>query len=125
MSQKPEARILTNGKSESEMPDYRELGADGQQKAYVVLAEAERARGFIRPVRMAYVHVGLNPEMHGSVLVKAGARGCGTRTEMSRSIAETYARQPDFYTGTFCATCCAHRPLTEFVWEGTTDQVGS
>ena len=28
------------------------------QKAYVVLTEAERAKGFVRPVRRTYVHVG-------------------------------------------------------------------
>lgn len=30
-------RILTNGSTEEEMPDYREKVAGGQQKEYVVL----------------------------------------------------------------------------------------
>lgn len=35
-----------------------ELKADGQQKGYVVLTDAERRRGFVRPVRLTYRHVG-------------------------------------------------------------------
>lgn len=38
--------------------DHRELKENGQQKGYVVLSPAERARGFVRPVRRTYVHVG-------------------------------------------------------------------
>jgi hypothetical protein len=34
------------------------IGPDGQQKNYVVLTEEERAKGFVRPVRRSYVHVG-------------------------------------------------------------------
>jgi len=56
------------------MPDYRETDATGQQKAYVVLSAEERAKGFVRPVRRSYKHVGpagpkftlrdLTPEEH-------------------------------------------------------------
>ncbi len=35
------------------------LGADGQQKTYLVLSDEERANGFVRPVRCAYKHVGI------------------------------------------------------------------
>lgn len=31
---------------------------DGQHEAYLVLPDEERAKGFIRPVRKSYVHVG-------------------------------------------------------------------
>jgi hypothetical protein len=31
----------------------------GQAEVYLVLSEAERAKGFIRPVRRTYIHVGL------------------------------------------------------------------
>lgn len=31
-------------------------------KDYWVLSEAERAKGFVRPVRQAYVHVGIRPK---------------------------------------------------------------
>ena len=49
---------------------------------------------------------------------------CGSVTTMSVSLAETYARDPAFYSGTFCATCRSHFPLQEFVWDGTTEQLG-
>ncbi len=49
-------RALVGGKPET--PDHREINpATGLQKAYVVLSEAERARGFVRPVRDAYRHL--------------------------------------------------------------------
>lgn len=90
-------------------PGHREINpATGQQKDYVVLAEEERAKGFVRPVRRTYTHL-----------------TCGTATTMSQTIAETYARDPFFYSGTFCVACREHRPLAEFVWKGTTDVVGS
>lgn len=90
-------------------PDHREINPEtGQQKGYIVLTPEERARGFVRPVRRTYLH-----------------KMCGTTTTMSQDIAETYARQPDFYTGTFCVHCRKHLPLAEFVWDGTDETVGS
>jgi len=88
--------------------DHRELKPNGQQKGYVVLTEKERAKGFVRPVRDTYTH-----------------HKCGCDTTMSRSIAETYAREPNFYSGTFCNYCKSHYDLDEFVWAGTDIQVGS
>jgi hypothetical protein len=93
-------RTLTDGSPVT--PDHRELRADGMQKGYVVLSDAERARGFVRPLRDAYRH-----------------QKCGQITTMSRSIAETYARDPFFYSGTFCTTCGGHFPVGddgEFTW---------
>lgn len=49
--------------------------------------------------------------------------GCGTVTTMSQDIAETYARDPKFYGGTFCCGCGKHLPLEEFVWKDAPDQV--
>lgn len=86
-------------------PDHRNLRPDGQQEWYVVLAEEERAKGFVRPVRRSYRHL-----------------KCGAVTTMSMPIAETYARNPKFYSGTFCCDCGAHFPVgadEEFVWVGT------
>ena len=89
--------------------EHREINPHtGQQKDYVVLSEAERAKGFVRPVRNSYVH-----------------KTCGVNTIMSNKIAETYARDPTFYSGTFCIACKTHFPLTEFLWDGTDEQVGS
>lgn len=89
-------------------PDHRELRDNGQQKGYVVLSEEERARGYVRPVRRTYTH-----------------RACGMNTTMGQAIAETYARDPKFYNGTFCVACGGHFPLDQFVWKGTDEQVGS
>lgn len=88
--------------------DHRELQPNGQQKAYVVLIAEERAKGFVRPVRRSYVH-----------------RPCGAVTTMAQDIAETYARDPGFYSGTFCVSCRAHFPLDHFAWDGTDETVGS
>lgn len=35
---------------------------DGQNEAYIVLSEEERAKGFIRPLRTGYIHKGQQPE---------------------------------------------------------------
>lgn len=108
--------------------DHRELKENGQQKGYVVLSEEERAKGFIRPVRTSYIHKGQYGEIKNDDGVKideARLGGCGTRTIMSDAIAETYARDPKFYSGTFCCGCGKHLPLNQFVWEGTDEEVGS
>lgn len=101
-------RILTNGKTEEEMPDYRETGSGGQQKAYVVLTEEERAKGFVRTVRRSYVH-----------------DKCLSMTTMGQSLAETYARDPKFYGATFCCACGTHFTVSEFNWANTNERVGS
>lgn len=89
--------------------DHREIDpATGMQKGYVVLSKEERIKGFVRPVRTSYLH-----------------NACGTITRMGLALAETYARDPYFYSGTFCCACRAHFPLDQFVWEGTNEQVGS
>jgi hypothetical protein len=100
-------QTLTDGSPVT--PDHREINQKtGQQRAYVVLSAGERAKGFVRPVRTTYTHL-----------------VCGTDMTMSLAIAENYARDPGFYSGTFCVICRTHRPLTEFVWKGTDEQVGS
>ena len=100
--------ILTDGSPVT--PDHRELQPNGQQKAYVVLSAEERAKGFVRPVRRTYVH-----------------DKCGGVTTMGLALAETYARNPSFYSGTFCAICRSHFPVGadgEFTWDGTNEKVG-
>lgn len=97
----------TSGRSIED--DHRELNpVTGQQKDYIVLTSEERAKGFVRPVRRSYKHL-----------------TCHTVTTMSQDIAETYARDPKFYSGTFCVNCRKHLPLVEFVWEPDGSQVGS
>lgn len=92
-------------------PEHRRLKENGQQEGYVVLAKEERAKGFVRPVRRSYVHT-----------------KCGTLTTMGQSLAETYARDPYFYSGTFCCGCGTHFPVGEngeFVWADSAEKVGT
>ena len=81
-------------------------GADSepveQAQVYLVLSEADRAAGFVRPYRTAYRHL-----------------TCGAVTTMGHAIAETYAREPHFYGATYCCICRMHRPVGaegEFAW---------
>lgn len=93
---------LTDGSPVPKDRSHVEHTESGQQKGYIVLTDAERAKGFVRQVRDAYRHT----KCHGV-------------TTMGRALAETYARDPDFYSGTFCTTCRSHFPVGpdgEFVW---------
>lgn len=106
-------RTLTDGSPVT--PDHREIITDGprkgQQKGYVVLSDEERAKGFVRQVRNSYRH-----------------EKCGSVTTMGLALAETYARDPYFYSGTFCCGCGTHFPVGEdgeFVWLGTNEKVGT
>ena len=105
-----DARTLTDGSPVT--PDHRDIQPSGQQKAYVVLSADERAKGFVRPVRRSYIH-----------------DKCGTTTTMGGALAETYARDPYFYAGTFCCECGAHFPVGEdgeFTWaDGSGEKVGA
>ena len=106
MNDRPKTELAGGGEVTD---DHREIDPDtGQQKGYVVLTQEERAKGFVRPVRTKYVH-----------------KTCGVETVMPMSIAETYARDPKFYGGTFCAGCRDHYPVAEFYWSGTDETVGS
>lgn len=83
----------------------------GQQKDYRVLCTTEREKGFVRPFRNSYRHL-----------------KCGTVTTMGRALSETYARDPSFYSGTFCAGCGDHFPVGangEFVWTADGEKVGT
>ena len=42
-------------------PGLASTRPDGQQETYLVLSEEERAKGFVRPVRRSYKHVGIRP----------------------------------------------------------------
>lgn len=78
----------------------------GQHESYWVLSEDERAKGFVRPLRRTYYH------------------RCGCATSMGISIAETYARDPKFYSHTFCCACQKHLPVGEFTWDGAIEKLG-
>lgn len=82
--------------SDRNEPKLNEIRNNGQQAAYLVLSDEERAKGFVRPVRRTYTH-----------------KKCGVATSMSQGIAETYARTPSFYNATYCcgSKCQTHFPL--------------
>lgn len=92
---------LTDGSPVPEDRSHTEINPrTGQQKGYVVLTPEERAKGFVKPVRRSYTH-----------------KVCGTLTTMGHALAETYARDPNFYSGTFCCGCGSHFSLDQFDWE--------
>lgn len=47
-----------------DQPAPAPLGANGQHEAYWVLSAEERAKGFVRPVRRSYIHVGIAGPQH-------------------------------------------------------------
>lgn len=84
---------------------------DGQHVDHWVLPKEEREKGFIRPVRCSYKHL-----------------ICQSVTKMPTAIAETYAREPHYYGRTFCVACGDYFPVGEdgeFIWDGTTEKVGT
>lgn len=101
---------------------------EGQNNCYLVLSDEEIKKGFVRQVRDSYVHVGIDGhEIDPNDISKSGLKGngCGVLTRMGTKIAETYARDPKFYSATFCCGCNKHLPVAEFVWDGTNERVGS
>jgi len=147
--------------TDRDAPCLREIEPSGMQKCYLILSDEERAKGFVRPVRLAYKHIGAAPnkyplrdltEEERERYAKDGyvkfeeypesespltgrywtqeqldqiGKGCGTVTTMARELAETYARDPRFYGGTYCCGCRTHFPVGEFVWEGTDERLGT
>lgn len=102
VTEDPTNPLLTHG---------TDSGPVGQAPVYLVLSEAERAKGYVRPLRTRYVHI-----------------TCGAVTTMAHPIAETYATRPTFYGATYCATCRMHRPVGpdgEFTWDRDGSKVGT
>ena len=105
--QKGQELCTTNGKPVDEVR-RGQTNDTGQHDGYIVLCETERAKGFVRPYRDRYKHT-----------------TCGGVTTMGRSLSETYARDPNFYSHTFCVQCNRHLPVGEFVWTADDQPVGS
>lgn len=89
-------------------PRLNKSDVDGLNEVYLVLPEAERAKGFVRPFRNKYIH-----------------NKCGVETKMGDALSETYARDPKFYGATYCVGCKAHFPVAEFKWSADGKMVGS
>lgn len=98
------------GKDDSAF-DYGGTLPDGQHERHPTKEVSKTA--FIRPLRHSYRHK------------------CGIKTTMGDKIARTYAADPVFYQGTFCAGCRGYYPVGEFVWideetgKDTDEKVGS
>ncbi len=155
-----ENTILVSGKEI--YPEHRKINPEtGQQQDYVVLSKEELDKGFVKPYRITYIHIGAPiftnvlreltieenkqyekydyvkfEEYSKNEASKLGrfwtqeqlntiGKGCRTTTTISKPIAETYARDPKFYSGTFCCGCKKHFPVNEFQWFGTSELVGS
>jgi hypothetical protein len=95
----PNDPALTHGVDSKPVP---------QAEKYLILSEEERSKGFVRPVRTAYVH-----------------KACGSVTTMPLAIAQTYARDPKFYGSTYCVHCSKHLPVSEFIWCNSNEALGS
>lgn len=141
-----DSRIKRGGPDETPVP---------QNEVYLVLSKEELAKGFVRPVRQKYKHVGQRPKfalrdltpeekaqfphfskweqypeserpLIGRYWADADLKpGCGTVTTMGLWLAETYARNPKFYGATYCCGCSKHLAVAEFVWEPDGSIVGS
>jgi len=94
---------ITDDPNDERLKPYRGKRHDNepspQQEVYLALPEDDRAKGYLRPLRHSYRH-----------------KECETVTTMPVATAETYARDPWFYGGTYCCGCRMHRDLCEFVW---------
>lgn len=94
---------ITTDPNDPRLQKYRGKGHDtepvDQQEVYLALSEDERAKGYLKPLRDTYIH-----------------NKCGVSTRMPMATAETYARDPWFYGGTYCVGCRMHRDLEEFAW---------
>lgn len=160
MSDEQPKMCTTNGEP-VEKVRAEQTEATGQHKGYIVLCPDERAKGFVRPYRDAYKHVGRQVErceatfqeptdenphqctlayphdgedhqfdalmiLNGPIKFMPGRKGgCDTVTTMGRALSETYARQPTFYSHTFCVRCNRHPPVDEFTWTADGQVVGS
>ena len=147
---------LTTDPNDPRLGRGTDNGPQAQNEAYLVLSEAERSKGFTRPLRLSYRHVGIPgpgnalrdlttvereryadtgyakyeeyPPANGSGAIgrlwtqaelDAVGKGCGTVTTMGREIAETYARNFQFYGATYCCGCGRHLRVGrdgEFTW---------
>ena len=75
--------------------DYGDKQDNGQYENYPTITDGE----YKNPVRSLYRH-----------------NRCKAITAISNEIAETYAKDPKYYSHTFCGQCRDHLPVSEFLW---------
>ena len=76
--------------------DYGQKRLDGQHERHPTQLDGE----YVAPIRNQYLH-----------------DTCGALTCCGDSIAETYAKHPNYYGRTFCTRCRDYFPVSEFTWE--------
>lgn len=82
--------------------DYGEKRPDGQYENYPTIDEG----AFEQEPRDTYIH-----------------ETCGSKTTMTGDLPESVARDPEWYTRTFCAGCGEHVPVEDVEWEDGEDWV--
>src|SRR5580700_645176 len=95
-------------------PNLHVVKPNGQNATYLILSEEERAKGFVRPLRTKYRHVGIDyclaaitvdgkaflcgqlrlhdGECGGLLFETRPKGGCGSTTSMGYELCATYAR---------------------------------
>jgi hypothetical protein len=99
---------LTTDRNDPRLGHGTDDGPVPQNEVYLVLSAEEIAKGFVRPLRTAYKHT-----------------FCGVVTSMGEVLCKTYARNPKFYSHTYCIGCKRHLPVAEFNWVEDGKEVGS
>lgn len=56
-----EPKLCTTSGQPVDKVRAEQVGGTGQYKSYIVLCPDERAKGFVRPVRRSYKHIGMRP----------------------------------------------------------------
>ena len=90
----------------------------GQHEIYLVLSEEERDKGFVRPVRDSYVHVGRYRNY-------AGIDKMLTEDEQKEMMKEYPHPEPYVAVLGINGSDGKHLPVDEFIWDGTDENVGS
>lgn len=83
--------------------DYGEQREDGQYENYPTIGAGDVQQA----PRDTYVHVD----------------GCGQTTSMTGDLPVSVARDPEYYSKTYCAGCQEHVPVEEVEWDDGEDWV--
>lgn len=60
--------MLTTNKDDTELGHGYDDSPVEQNKKYLILSDEERSKGFIRPVRYSYVHIGKKVDLKGGTI---------------------------------------------------------
>lgn len=103
------ANLLNTSGNDTIVNDDSEFDAV-KERGYVRLHEENTDP--VRPVRLGYVHT--TCQINGIQV-----------TNIGMAMALAFAREPGFFATAYCAACNTTAPVSEFVWDGDGEQVGS